>query len=375
MRSSARILVVEDEDLVAMGIQHTVTALGHRVCAVTDNGEDAIRKAMEEHPDLVLMDVKLRGAMDGVEAARRVRECIDVPVVFVTAFPDEAILAKAAETAYGYVLKPFDDRDLQVAIVMAVAKHEAFEELESCVQERTQQLSDAIRIRDELMSIASHELKTPLSSLQIQIDLLQEQLADFAKPGMEEWITKRLGTLRRQGDRLDRLVCNLLDIARIVGGGLELELEELDLARVVRDVVDDVRDRSASGRPGADLRLQLPGEVRGRWDALRLEQVVTNLVANAIKYGDGKPIDITLTADDDRAKLAIRDRGIGIAPEDQARIFQRFERAVSGRRYGGLGLGLFIANQIVTAMGGTISVTSRPGQGATFVVDLPRRPG
>ncbi len=221
---------------------------------------------------------------------------------------------------------------------------------------------DAIRLRDEFLSIASHELKTPLTALGLGIEAYERRAI---LPSSDA------NVLRRQVKRLATLVDGLLDVTRISAGRLELEYEELDLAAVVRDVA--ARYEHDAERARSELRVDASRPVVGRWDRLRVEQVVSNLLSNAIKYGPGRPIELRVDAHDDRARITIHDEGIGIAPAALPRIFERFERGVSHRQYGGLGLGLYVARQVVEAMGGTIEARSEPGRGATFVVELPIR--
>ncbi len=232
-------------------------------------------------------------------------------------------------------------------------------------------LQDAVRAREDFLSIASHELKTPLTSLQLQVQMLQRaaQRDTLARLPAERVVTM-LGTAERQTKHLVKLINTLLDISRISGGHLDLHREEIDLAEVVREVVAQLRPELAVA--GCRLTVSAPAPVPGLWDRARLEQVVTNLLSNAVKYGRGQPIEVAVMGADDRARLVVRDQGIGIAPEHLSRIFERFERAVSAHNYGGLGLGLYIVRQIVEAHGGAIHVTSTPGEGSTFVVDLPR---
>ncbi|MDQ2870346.1 MAG: ATP-binding protein [Acidobacteriota bacterium] len=228
---------------------------------------------------------------------------------------------------------------------------------------------EAIRARDEFLSVASHELKTPITTLQLQIQGLIRRVRSGATPSAEA-LAERLGTSERQVERLTHLINDLLDISRITGGRLDLYIEPVDFAAVLREV--SARLEESLLRAGCTLALNAPEPQVGAWDRLRLDQILTNLISNAMKYGAGKPIEISLTGTSESIRLAVTDEGIGIAPENQARIFERFERAVSGRHYGGLGLGLWIVRQIVDALGGTIAVESESGRGSVFILELPR---
>jgi signal transduction histidine kinase len=170
--------------------------------------------------------------------------------------------------------------------------------------------------------------------------------------------------------RLADLINDLLDVARIRKGQIEVRLAEGDLAQMVRDVASSFEEQVALA--GCTMDLRVDGPIEACWDRVRVEQIVTNLLSNAIKYGPGKPVEVRVQADTDSAEISVRDYGIGIAPEHLERIFVRFERAVSADHYGGLGLGLYIVRQIVEALGGSIRVISEPDLGSTFTVMLPR---
>jgi PAS domain S-box-containing protein len=222
---------------------------------------------------------------------------------------------------------------------------------------------EAVRLRDEFISIASHELKTPLTTVQIELQSLQELTT--APPQL----AKRIGRAARNADRLATLIESLMDVSRIAVGSLTLKLETLDLSEVVSQMADWLRPSAT--KAGCELRFSTTGPIHGAWDRLRLEQVVLNLCGNAFKYGAGQPVALSVSRVDDRAAIDVSDGGTGIPERDLARIFGRFERAASKRHYGGLGLGLYVSREIVEAHHGTICARNLPDGGARFSVDLP----
>lgn len=232
----------------------------------------------------------------------------------------------------------------------------------------------AVRIRDDFLSIASHELKTPITALHAALQTLERATRQGISGELApERVQRLLEIIDLQDKRLIKLVNDLLDVSRISAGRLQLELEEVDLTAVVDDVVERFREEIVLS--GCPLQIQAEGPVVGLWDRSRIEQVVTNLLTNALKYGAGQAVTIALSADATAARLVVTDQGIGIAAEHLERIFGRFERVASPNHYGGVGLGLYIVHEIVAALGGTVGVVSAPGQGATFTVALPLRVG
>ncbi|MFL5343612.1 MAG: ATP-binding protein [Hyalangium sp.] len=235
------------------------------------------------------------------------------------------------------------------------------------------ELNEAVRLRDEFLTVASHELKTPLTPLSLKLQALE--LAAKAEPGsrLAQRLGKELEVMRRQVRRLAELVNDLLDVARITTGRMTLSYEPVDLPALVQEVVS--RFDSQAEKAGCRVVLTSESTIVGEWDRLRLEQVLTNLLSNALKYGAGKPVHVQVRSGARRAWVVIRDEGMGIESEALERIFQKFERAVPAQQYGGLGLGLYVTRQIVEAMGGEVRAASTLGQGATFTVELPRHPG
>jgi PAS domain S-box-containing protein len=231
----------------------------------------------------------------------------------------------------------------------------------------------AVRARDDFLSVASHELRGPLSALVLRLETLVRAVAPRHGGGggtAPEQMHERLRAAARQADRLAQLVSELLDVSRITAGKLHLQPRPADLVAITNDVIGRFKEEAAKAHSTIDLHAEAP--VNGRWDPLRIEQVITNLVSNAVKFGAGKPVDVTVSGTNGSAQLVVRDRGIGIAPDDLQRIFHRFERAAAAKTYAGLGMGLYIVRQIVEAHGGQIRAESQPDAGAAFVVDLPR---
>ncbi|MBN9684643.1 PAS domain-containing sensor histidine kinase [Corallococcus sp. NCSPR001] len=229
---------------------------------------------------------------------------------------------------------------------------------------------ESIRARDEFLSIASHELKTPLTSMRLRVQQMESALLTGARPLSAERVTRMLEVFQDQLQRLSNLADHLLDVSRVHEKRIDLRLEALDLVTVARHMAGHIAE--SLQKAGCEFELVAPEPVWGRWDRLRMEQVMLNLLTNAMKYGAGHPIRMEVVKHADRARLIVEDHGLGIPFESQARIFERFERAAS-LNYGGLGLGLFITRRIVEAHGGSIRVESEPGHGARFIVELPPR--
>lgn len=228
-------------------------------------------------------------------------------------------------------------------------------------------LTEALRSRDEFLSMASHELRTPMQTLVLQLEALE--LASEANQLTPVRLGRRLAMARRQVARLEKLIDQLLDVSRISAGRLALDRAELDLAALAREVAGRFADSQVP------IHVDAHGDTMGVWDDFRLDQVLTNLLSNAIKYGRGQPVEVTVSGQDATVRCAVRDHGMGITPAQQARLFERFERAVPTVHFAGFGLGLWIARQIVEQHGGSIEVESTPGQGATFTFTLPRTEG
>lgn len=368
----ARILLVDDNaDLRTYVASLLERAYGTVVLA--SNGKEAIELARATPPDLVLSDVMMP-EMDGFGLVRELRadaRTRAVPIILLSARAGhEATVEGIDSGADDYLVKPFSARELmarvQGQLEMSRVRADVWRE-----RGHIEELQHSLAARDEFISVSSHELRTPLTSLRIQI----ESLLLITEGGQRELamsrLTTKLGLALRQVDRMTRLVETLLDASQIAMTGLDLSLGEVDLANLVRMVAARFDDDARASKSRIEVS-SIP--VRGRWDTSRLEQVITSVLSNAVKYAPGTVIQVAVDVDGDDARVTVRDTGMGIPPEALERVFGRFERAVSSGSYGGFGVGLFLARQIVEAHGGTIraSATAASG-GTTIVMTLPLR--
>lgn len=273
--------------------------------------------------------------------------------------------------------QPLHDNSGQIASVFAftyevteqVLARRRLEALALDLSRTADQLKGAVRVRDDFLSIAGHELRTPLAAMMLQVQGLLRQVSRGEFGGGDPNLVERLQKAERHVIRLDRLVSELLDVSRIAAGRLQLQLDRLDLGDIVCEVTDRFSDTANAA--GCQLVMDVQPGVTGTWDRTRLEQVTVNLLGNALKYGAGKPVHVTVERRAESAALVVRDFGIGVPESDRERIFERYERAVSDRHYGGLGLGLWITRRIVEALGGEIRLERIAGPGSCFVVELP----
>jgi signal transduction histidine kinase len=255
--------------------------------------------------------------------------------------------------------EPFDEDDLALAAELARRAGLAFDNARLY-----KRAHDAVALRDEFLSIASHELNTPLTPLKMHLEALRRR--SLPPERVQEGIDAAL----RQVTRLSHLVAEMLDVSQMGEEELGLEAERFDLAVLLDDVVSRMAEQAS--RAGSRVEVNAEHPCLGTWDRRRVDQVIAHLLSNALKFGAGQAIDVTLAGDDRSVRLVVHDRGTGIPAEAQRRIFERFGRATSARHYGGFGLGLWIVRRVVDESGGKVFVESEPGRGTTFTVVLPR---
>jgi signal transduction histidine kinase len=362
----ARVLLADDNADMRDYVRRVLSA-NFEVEAVAD-GQAALESALAHPPDLVLSDVMMP-RLDGVGLLRALRSAPhtkELPMLLLSARAGEEATIEGLESgADDYLVKPFSARELLARVrshlELARMRREVARE-----RVHVENLKEAVRARDDFLSVASHELKTPLTAFQLQLSAIERGLS----PASQQNVGERMDLARRSVRRLTRLIETLLDVSQLTTGRLQLALARVDLSALVGDVVATTEEEAR--RQGTPLSVRLETPLEGCFDPNRMEQVVHNLLSNALKFGQGQPVELTLRSEESAVVLTVVDHGIGIPPTDRARIFERFERAVSVRNYGGLGLGLWVTRQVVEAHQGAILVEDTPGGGATFHIRLPR---
>ncbi|WP_295472998.1 hybrid sensor histidine kinase/response regulator [uncultured Pseudomonas sp.] len=388
----AKLLIVDDlpENLLAL---EALIKREDRTVYQALSADEALSLLLQHEFALAILDVQMPG-MNGFELAEMMRsteKTKHIPIVFVTAAGREMNYAfKGYESgAVDFLHKPLDIHAVKSKVNVFVELYRQrkamklqVEELERSRQEQqvlleqlqaTQaDLQRAVRMRDDFMSIVSHEVRTPLNGLILETQLRKLHLAKNNESAFSlDKIRSMVERDERQIQSLIRLIEDMLDVSRIRTGKLSIRTSAFDLSELVSNLLENFAAQVDAA--GCTLTLNANDPVIGVWDEFRIEQVIANLLTNALRYGAGKPVEVRVYADTscNEARVEVRDHGIGISAENQARIFQQFERVTASHAVAGLGLGLFISEQIVLAHGGRIQVQSQEGDGSTFSVCLP----
>lgn len=351
-----RVLIVEDEVIIAAALAVRLRALGYLIAATVSDAARALSVAAEQAPDVVLMDIQLNGARTGIDAAQRLREQLDIPVVFTTAYADAATLEQAKGTEpYGYLLKPYDDSSLKVAIELAVHRHRA--EQDRQILQRQLLQSQKLESIGRLTSGIAHDFNNLLSIIYATSEMLE------LRPDRAPML---LGELRSAVSRGASLIRRLLLFSR----PKSVRVDDVDVGESLLSLRKLLRRLLG---PEVQLRLDTPdAPLLARIDPLHLDQLVMNLVINARDaMPDGGEVTISASAAAESwLRLSVRDSGQGIAPEHLERIFEPFFTTKAADR--GTGLGLSVVRQIVQGVGGSVAVSSELGKGTTFIARLPR---
>ncbi len=392
-----RIMIVEDEGLIAQRIKISLERMGCEVVAAASRGEEAMEKAAGLKLDLIMMDIMIKGEVDGIETAIQIREKYDIPVIYLTAYGDGKTLERAkASKPVGYILKPINDLQMQAAIEIGLHIHQTEQKLKVSerklqeeralltrrVEERARELSlanaelsRASRLKDEFLANMSHELRTPLTVILGIAEIFHEQIYGTLNDEQLE----QMQMLVKSSRELLTLVNNILDISRIEAGSLKLSPQIVQLDKLCRDAVKEVtplaepKDVEITYSPAASVtQIQI--------DRNRLKQIMVNLLENAVKFSPHRGrVDFKVEEyiSEGYIQFSVSDQGAGISEENLTRIFKPFAQVDSSftRKHGGAGLGLVLVYRLSEMQGGGLAVESELGRGSCFSVRLPWKIG
>ncbi|WP_247843086.1 hybrid sensor histidine kinase/response regulator [Pseudomonas sp. MWU12-3103b] len=386
----AKLLIVDDlpENLLAL---EALIKREDRTVYKALSADEALSLLLQHEFAMAILDVQMPG-MNGFELAELMRgteKTKNIPIIFVSAAGRELNYAfKGYESgAVDFLHKPLDIHAVKSKVNVFVdlyrqskamkqqveALEQARREQEALLQQlqSTQlELEQAVRMRDDFMSIVAHEVRTPLNGLILETQLRKMHLArDNAAAFTLDKMHAMVDRDERQIKSLIRLIEDMLDVSRIRTGKLSIRPNRFDLTQLVSNLLQNFAQQIEAAE--TEVSFTAPQPVEGYWDEFRIEQVVSNLLTNALRYGGRSPIQVRVYREGDEARVEVQDRGIGISEENQKRIFQQFERVSAKTVVAGLGLGLFISEQIVAAHGGSIVVESQINEGALFRVCLP----
>jgi signal transduction histidine kinase len=360
---SIRVVIVEDERLVARDIAQILQDEGYVICAIASDGETAIRKVLELSPDLVLLDIRIKGEIDGIDVAKFMQSFCDIPIVYLSAFSDVETLKRAQLTnPMGYVVKPFRSEQLLSTIAIALTTHRS-------KQEKHQESL----LKDKFLSIIKNELRNPLNAILGFSECLKKEM--LGSVNVEQ--IEALQVINSSGNHLLSLINNIIDLSMLEAGQLKLHLGIMSIASTCQISLEHVQQDALQKRIDLEAKIQdnLPCLML---DEKRIMQVLMNLLKNAIKFTpDNGCVTLEVTYEhynhQSSIRIAVIDTGIGIASENLHTLFQPFSQIDTSlsRKYHGMGLGLAFSKHIVELHGGTIEVTSALGEGSCFTVNLP----
>ncbi len=360
--SPAKILVVEDELIVAKNLTRSLEKQGYEVMGVASSGKLAIQKATETHPNLVLMDITLQGDLDGIETAQIINSQLHIPIIYMTAHADDSTLDRAKKTGpYGYLVKPFKPQDTKTTIEMALAKHSADQTREATLLEE----KELNNLKTRFLSMAAHDLRTPLTAIAGSAELLNlySQKGSFEQKG-----EKYFHRIQTSVDCMKQILEDLSILGKSQLAQLPFNPVPVEIVAFCQDLVDEFQTISQC----QILLIKERKSISGQMDIHGLRHILMNLLSNAIKYSPNEEaIEFILTCQNQTAIFIIKDQGIGIPQEDLEHLFEPFRRAKNVGKVKGSGLGLAIVKQFVDLHKGTIKVESKTGQGTTLTLTMP----
>lgn len=360
----ADVLIVEDELVTANALSDVLSDLGFRVLEIVDSSDGAIASIHRQRPEIILMDIKLRGSDNGIAAANEIHKTASIPIIYLTAFSDPETLKQAiASSPYGYLTKPLRYAEVNVAIMLALKKHQE----EQILQEALDKEKELHILKSRLLAMASHEFSTPMSVIRLLIWKLQ----NFEEQLTKESRAKNLTSIQSAIKDINWLLEEVRFIACSESGKFPFNPEPVDAITYCQQLVESFQTEES----GRKYRIKFDSQglaYKLNIDKKLLWHIFMNLVSNAIKYSyEGGTIDVDLTCDAHQLSLSISDHGIGIPTEYLNNLFLPFLRAENVGNIKGLGMGLYIVKQAVEAHNGNINVESEVNVGTKFTVVLP----
>jgi signal transduction histidine kinase len=362
-QESTNILIVEDELLIAKNLAHKLEKLGYKIVDIVSSGADAIQRAVEIQPDLILMDIVIKGDIDGIETAAIINQKLDIPIVYTTAYADDETLQRAENTgSYGYLLKPFKERELHATIKIALSKHKEAVRMQKIIS----LAASTSENKSRFISMAYHDLNTPLTTIQLSAEMLE----DCELQNNLESTNKNVTRIKKAVSSMSELLEDILILSKAELGKIPLNLKPINVIEFCGSILEELQPITTHKHL---VNLQIKQEpLHAYMDKKLLHHLLINLLSNAIKYSpNGGTISLELNCEAEQVIFCVRDEGIGIPLEYQEKLFQQFERASNVGDIKGSGLGLCIVKHIVDLHGGTISVESAIDKGTAFIVMLP----
>ncbi|MUG93407.1 response regulator [Scytonema sp. UIC 10036] len=363
--ANAKILIVEDERIVAKDIAKRLQNLGYVVVAAVSSGEEAIEKAAETRPDLVLMDIRLKGKIDGIKASEHIRTEFNIPVIFLTAYADEKTLQRAKVTEpFGYIIKPFDERELYAAIEVALRRRMA-EEAVHVALTKEKELSE---LKSRFWSMVVHEFRRPMTSILASAQLLEHHSHELLEVKKREYLYLIQESVRT----MENLLNDVLAVGKAEGGQLDFSPAPLDLDKFCQGLVEEMQ--FSADQTHHIIFINHDQCTTADLDKKLLWHILSNLLSNAIKYSSqGSNVYLELFCPDREIIFQVKDTGIGIPTAEQQYVFKPFHRGENVGKIPGTGLGLTLVKKCLDLHGGEIIVQSEVGVGTTFTVKFPFR--
>ena len=364
---SIQVVIVEDERLVAQDITQILRDEGYIVCAIASDGETAIKKILEFSPNLVLLDIRIKGEIDGIDVAKFIQSFCDIPIVYLSAFSDTETLKRAQLTnPMGYVVKPFRSEQLLSTITIALTTHKA-----------KQKEDQESVLKDKFLSIIRDELRNPLNAILGFSDCLKQEMLGTVNPEQIE----ALQAINSSGNYLLKMINRIIDLSMLEAGKLTLQSDLSPITPICHSAIENIQAEALQKSIQIEVNIteDLPYLMI---DERRMFQVLVNLLQNAVKFtpNDGlislivkHNVDHILPEQTTTTQISVIDTGIGIEPQEIAKLFQPFNQFDKSykRQNNGIGLGLAFVKRIVELHGGKVEVHSKLGEGSCFTVSLP----